>query len=217
MAQIFPPSANAWARASIVGLLGFIASVFALGYAINSGGYVTRQNLIRHQEVPFSHRHHVQSMGIDCRYCHWSAEESNYAGVPPTHTCMTCHSQIWVDSPMLAPVRESYDENKPLVWSKVHDLPDYVYFNHAIHVAKGIGCASCHGPVQQMALVWQDATLHMSWCLECHRNPEEFIRPRSEIYNMTWDPSPARQEELGRHLLEAYNVQSQDHCYTCHR
>jgi hypothetical protein len=217
MAQIFPPSANAWVRASIAGLIGLVASVGILAYWINVGGYVTRQNLIRHQEVPFSHRHHVQSMGIDCRYCHWSAEESNYAGIPPTHTCMTCHSQIWVDSPMLAPVRESYDENTALVWNKVHDLPDYVYFNHSIHVKKGIGCASCHGPVQQMALVWQENTLHMSWCLECHRNPEQFIRPTSEIYNMTWDPSPAQQEELGRHLVESYNVQSQDHCYTCHR
>lgn len=217
MAQIFPRSANALVRASVVGVLGLIAAVITLAYAVNSGGYVTRQNLIRHQEVPFSHRHHVESMGIDCQYCHWMAEESSYAGIPPTHVCMTCHSGIWTESPMLEPVRQSYANDEPLVWNKVHDLPDYVYFNHAIHVSKGMGCASCHGRVDKMALVWQENTLHMSWCLECHRNPEQFIRPRSEITNMEWDPSPAEQAELGPQLVEEYNVQSQDHCYTCHR
>lgn len=217
MAQIFPRSANALVRVSIAVVVLLVASVVALAYAINSSGYITREDLIRHQDVPFSHRHHVQSMGIDCRYCHWMAEEGHYAGIPPTHTCMTCHSQIWPESPMLQPVRDSYAKDEPLVWNKVHDLPDYVYFNHSIHLKKGMGCTSCHGQVQNMALVWQENSLHMSWCLDCHRNPEKFIRPKSEIYNMTWDPSPAEQAELGPKLVEEYDVETQDHCYTCHR
>ena len=217
MAQIFPPSANTLVRSSAVAVVTLIGAAIALAYAINDSGYVTRQDQIRHQEVPFSHRHHVESMGLDCRYCHWQAEEGHFAGIPPTHTCMTCHNQIWNDSPMLAPVRESYETGEPLVWSRVHDLPDFVYFNHSIHVYKGIGCAECHGRIDQMALVWQENSLHMGWCLECHRNPENFIRPRSEIYNMAWDPTPAEQAEIGPQLVEEYNVQTQDHCYTCHR
>lgn len=217
MAQIFPRSANSVVRASIAGLVGLVAAVIALAYGIHGGGYMTRQDLIRHQDVPFSHRHHVQSMGIDCRYCHWLAEESHFAGVPPTHTCMTCHSQIWAESPMLEPVRESYANDEPLVWNRVHDLPDFVYFNHSIHVAKGMGCATCHGRVDQMALVWQESTLHMSWCLDCHRNPEQYVRPKDEIYNMAWNPTSYEQDELGPRLVEEYDIQTQTHCYTCHR
>ncbi|HJL40678.1 MAG TPA: cytochrome c3 family protein [Myxococcales bacterium LLY-WYZ-16_1] len=217
MAQIFPRSANAVFRATVMGVIGLVAATVALAYGIHGGGYFTRQDLIRHQPVPFSHRHHVESMGIDCRYCHWLAEESHFAGIPPTHTCMGCHSQIWAESPMLKPVRDSYESGEPLVWNRVHDLPDFVYFNHSIHVAKGMGCATCHGRVDEMALVWQENTLHMAWCLDCHRNPEKYVRPKDQIYNMAWNPTAREQAELGPKLVEAYDIQTQDHCYTCHR
>ena len=141
------------------------------------------------QPVPFSHKHHVSDDGIDCRYCHTSVEKSSFAGLPPTETCMTCHSQIWTDSPMLAPVRASFATNTPLKWNRVHDLPGYVYFNHSIHVAKGIGCSTCHGRVDQMPLTRKTETLYMKWCLDCHRNPQKYIRPRDKIYDMAWQPA----------------------------
>ena len=218
MAQLFPPSANAWARASLVLILLTLASGVALLYAMGSSPYVTRQQEARHQPISFSHRHHVESMGIECRYCHVHVEESKFAGIPPTHTCMTCHSQIWSDSAYLGLIRESYEKDEPIAWTRVHDLPDFVYFNHAIHVKKGIGCESCHGRIDEMAAVYQENTLTMGWCLDCHRNPERFIRPREEITTMGWKPPKGvSREAYGAELVEAYDAQPQDHCYTCHR
>lgn len=220
MAQLFPPSANAWARASIALVVGTLATIVVLLYAFGSSSYVTRQEEARHQPISFSHRHHVESMGLECRYCHFNVEESKFAGIPPTHTCMTCHSQIWADSPYLEKVRESYATEQPIEWTRVHDLPDFVYFNHSIHVKKGIGCVSCHGRIDQMAAVYQKEPLNMGWCLDCHRNPEAHIRPRSEITNMGWKPDLApgeSRQEYGAKLVEQYGANPQDNCYTCHR
>ena len=217
MAQLFPPSANAWARASIAALVVGVATVAGLAYALSNSPYVTRRWEARPQPIAFLHRHHVESMGIDCRYCHTSVEESRFAGIPPTHTCMTCHSQIWVDSPYLEKVRASYTNEEPIQWTRVHDLADFVYFNHAAHVNKGVGCYSCHGRIDKMAAVYKENTLAMGWCLDCHRNPESHLRPKEEITNMDWRPEGESQAELGARLVGEYNVNPQEHCYTCHR
>jgi hypothetical protein len=169
--------------------------------------------------VQFSHQHHVTALGLDCRYCHTSVESSKFAGIPPTETCMTCHSQIWRDSPMLAPVRESLARNEPIRWNRVHDLPDYAYFNHSVHLAKGVGCASCHGRVDRMPLVWKDQPLTMEWCLSCHREPEKHLRPHEEIFNMAWALGEADQLSMGRSLLRKNHVPVHrlSDCSTCHR
>ncbi len=218
MGQIFHSSANAYAKLGIVfaALLG--GFLFWLTFALNASPYTTRQLVPRAQDVPFSHRHHVSGLGVDCRYCHTSVEESAFAGIPPTETCMTCHSQIWTEAPMLEPVRASYRDETPLEWNRVHDLPDFAYFNHSIHLKKGVGCVTCHGQVDQMPLVHQENTLHMGWCLECHRNPERYVRPREEVFNMNWTPPPGEtQESLGRKLVEEYGIQTLQSCSTCHR
>jgi hypothetical protein len=186
MAQVFDRSSNALARASLV-LTGLI--VIALGVALNSlqrSPWVTRQGQRPDQPVPFSHKHHVEGLGLQCQYCHTSVEKSSYAGIPPTKTCMNCHSQIWTNAQLLEPVRNSWATGESIQWIRVHDLPDYVYFNHEIHVNKGIGCASCHGRVDEMPLMYEENTLQMEWCLNCHRNPAVNLRPTSEIYNMAW-------------------------------
>jgi hypothetical protein len=186
MAQVFDRSSNALARASLV-LTGLI--VIALGLALNSlqrSPWVTRQGQRPDQPVPFSHKHHVTGLGLQCQYCHTSVEKSSYAGIPPTKTCINCHSQIWTNAQLLEPVRQSWATGDSLQWIKVHDLPDYVYFNHEIHVNKGIGCASCHGRVDEMPLMYMQNSLQMEWCLNCHRNPTGNLRPTSEIYNMSW-------------------------------
>jgi hypothetical protein len=186
MAQVFDRSSNALARASLV-LTGLI--VIALGVALNSlqrSPWVTRQGQRPDQPVPFSHKHHVEGLGLQCQYCHTSVEKSSYAGIPPTKTCINCHSQIWTNAQLLEPVRQSWATGESLQWIRVHDLPDYVYFNHEIHVNKGIGCASCHGRVDQMPLMYMENSLQMEWCLNCHRNPTGNLRPTSEIYNMSW-------------------------------
>lgn len=186
MPQIFDRSSNALARMSLV-LTGLI--VIALGVTLNElqrSPWVTRQGQRADQPVPFSHKHHVEGLGLQCQYCHTSVEESSYAGIPPTRTCMNCHAQIWTNADILEPVRHSWATGQSIVWTKVHDLPDFVYFNHEIHVNKGIGCESCHGQVNEMPIMYQQNTLQMEWCLNCHRNPVENLRPTSEIYNMDW-------------------------------
>ena len=215
MSQIFKRSTNTVAKASIYGAVFILAGLVWMFMLLDRSAYNTRQGVTLAQPVPFSHAHHVSGLGIDCRYCHTSVEEAAYAGVPPTATCINCHKLIWNDSPMLEPVRASYARGEPIAWAKVHDLPDYVYFAHSIHVAKGIGCDSCHGRIDQMKLVYQANSLQMEWCLECHRQPEKFIRPRAEIYNPEWQAED--QEELGRRLVEEYGVQSKIYCSTCHR
>ncbi len=186
MAQIFDRSSNALARMSLV-LSGLI--VIALGVTLNSlqrSPWVTRQGQRAQQPIPFSHKHHVEGLGLQCQYCHTSVEKSSYAGIPPTKTCMNCHAQVWTNATLLEPVRHSWATGESIQWIKVHDLPDYVYFNHEIHVNKGIGCASCHGRVDQMPLMYMENSLQMEWCLNCHRNPAANLRPTSEIYNMAW-------------------------------
>jgi hypothetical protein len=190
MPQIFDRSSNALARMSLV-LTGLI--VIALGVTLDQlqrSPWVTRQGQRPDQPVPFSHKHHVQGLGLQCQYCHTTVEKSSYAGIPPTKTCINCHAQIWTNAQLLEPVRNSWATGESIPWIKVHDLPDYVYFNHSIHVNKGIGCASCHGRVDQMPLMYEQNTLQMEWCLDCHRNPAKNLRPTSEIYNMAWE-SPA--------------------------
>ncbi len=218
MPQIFRPSTNTFSRLSIFGSL-FILAALAWGVAlINRSSYVTREGVAREQPVPFSHRHHAGELGIDCRYCHTSVERAAIAGIPPTKTCMNCHSQIWIDSPMLEPVRASFRTDKSIEWIKVHDLPDFVYFNHSIHVRKGIGCVSCHGRVDRMNLMWQESSLQMEWCLNCHRHPEQYVRPRGQVFNMEWQP-PSDQLAQGRQLVKEYNIQVQQltNCSICHR
>jgi hypothetical protein len=187
MAQIFDRSSNALARASLV-LTGLI--VIALGVTLDQlqrSPWVTRQGQRAEQPVPFSHRHHVEGLGLQCQYCHTTVEKSSYAGIPPTRTCMNCHAQIWTNAQLLEPVRESWATGQSIPWIKIHDLPDFVYFSHEIHVNKGIGCASCHGRVDEMPLMYAQNTLQMEWCLDCHRNPAKNLRPTGEIYNMAWE------------------------------
>jgi hypothetical protein len=187
MAQIFGRGSNALARMGLV-LTGL--AIIALGVTLDGlqrSPWVTRQGVRPDQPVPFSHKHHVQGLGVQCQYCHVTVEKSSYAGIPPTKTCVNCHAQLWTNAELLEPVRASWNTGKPLVWTKVHDLPDYVYFSHEIHVNKGLGCATCHGRVDKMPLMYAQNTLQMEWCLDCHRNPAKNLRPASEIYNMAWE------------------------------
>ncbi len=216
MAQIFHRSTNTLARVSIFGAVFVLGALVWVSATVYRSSYFTDVGEAITQPVPFSHKHHVNGLGIDCRYCHTSVEVSSFAGIPPTETCMTCHSQIWIDSPMLEPVRESYRTGESLQWVRVHDLPDFVYFNHSVHVAKGMGCTTCHGQVDQMPLVWKVNTLYMEWCLNCHRNPELYVRPREEVFNVKWSP-PEDQLEQGRRLVKEYKIQSLTNCSTCHR
>ena len=219
MPQIFHPSTNTVARVTILGALVLLAGAGWAITAISRSGYVTGAKVARRQPVPFSHKHHAGQLGIDCRYCHSAVERVATAGIPPTKTCINCHSQIWVDSPTLEPVRSSFKTDRSIEWIKVHDLPDFVYFNHSIHVNKGVGCATCHGRVDQMNLVWQEASLQMEWCLNCHRNPEQYVRPRDQVFNMEYEP-PADQVALGQRLVHEYRIADKGQlsdCYTCHR
>ena len=219
MSQIFNRHANIYSRLSILAAVGFVAVLGGAVGLLNLSGYNTNQDVFVEQPIQFSHAHHVGGEGFDCRYCHTSVEESAFANIPPTKICMNCHSQIWSNAPILEPVRASFRDNKPLHWTRVHDLPDFVYFNHSIHVRKGVGCATCHGRVDQMPLVYQKATLQMSWCLDCHRNPDKYVRPRDQVYNMAWE-RPSGDPDLGKRLVEEYKIGSVEQltsCSTCHR
>jgi hypothetical protein len=219
MAQIFPRNANLLARLSIFALvLLVVEGILILGVYFRSN-YFRQVNVAIEQPVAFSHQLHVNVVGTDCRYCHTSVDQSYFANIPATETCMTCHSQIKTYSPLLEKVRESYATGKPIEWVKVYDLPNFVYFNHSIHVNKGIGCSTCHGQVNNMPVVWQQQALYMGWCLNCHRNPELYVRPREEVYNMDYVP-PANQLEIGRQLVEEYGIMPPEqltNCYVCHR
>jgi hypothetical protein len=215
MAQVFKPSSNTYARLSLV-VVAVLANAVGFGlYRFNESFVVTRNFEARAQPVQFSHKHHNAELGIDCRYCHLSVEETSFAGIPPTQVCMNCHSQIWKDAPILEPVRASYRTGEPLEWVRVHDLADFAYFNHAAHLAKGVGCASCHGDMSQMNLTWSVAPLSMGWCLDCHRNPEKFVRPKDKIFDVAWVAED--QEALGARLVDEYHVQPRTDCSTCHR
>src|SRR5690348_168391 len=195
MSQIFHHSTNTLSRLSIFGGIFIVAFLVWAWAELNASTYATRAKVPIQQPVPFSHEHHVGGLGIDCRYCHASVENSSFAGIPPTKTCMSCHSQIWADSPALAPVRNSFRDDQSIQWTRVHNLPGFVYFDHSVHVHKGIGCSTCHGRVDMMPLTWRENTLYMDWCLECHREPERFVRPREYVFNMDYSP-PADQIAL---------------------
>ncbi|MEZ5319207.1 MAG: cytochrome c3 family protein [Vicinamibacterales bacterium] len=219
MSQIFPRSANALARMSLAGVLFLVVLLGWIVFMLMRAPWLTKQHEFVDQPVQFSHAHHVGGEGIDCRYCHTSVENSAFAGIPPTKTCMNCHSQLWTNAAILEPVRASFRDNVNLKWNRVHDLPDFVYFNHQIHVRQGVGCATCHGRVDQMPLMYQQNTLLMEWCLDCHRAPEKYLRPREEVFNMAYQ-APENQLELGRRLKQEYNVADVRHmtsCSVCHR
>ena len=215
MAQIFHRSTNTLTRVTIFGALFFVVALGAGFAIIDRSPYHTREGVVRLQPVPFSHAHHVSGLGIDCRYCHTTVEKAAFAGIPPAATCMNCHKQIWSDSEMLEPVRESFATGEPIRWTRIHDLPDYVYFDHSIHIAKGVGCVSCHGRVDQMPLMSQGSSLQMIWCLECHREPERHLRPVDQVFSMTWQAED--QIALGTELAAAHDVQSRISCSSCHR
>lgn len=233
MPQIFHPSANAIAKASVFGCLAGALIFAGVATALDFSSYGTDQGTVRDQPVPFSHEHHVHDLGIDCRYCHTSVTDSTFAGLPATKTCMTCHSRIWTDAALLEPVRKSWSDEIPIKWTRVHNLPDFVYFPHDIHVNKGIGCVTCHGQVDQMPLMFQNASLQMRWCLDCHRSPQEFLRPRDQVFNMDFQIDEHVKEEfsdaqhkvtdqdsLGRALIDLYHIPTDGritNCYTCHR
>ena len=196
-----------------------LGSTLAVAYIMDRGPWTTSVRIAPEQPIPFSHKHHVKDDGIDCRYCHTSVENSGFAGLPPTETCMSCHSQIWNNASVTQPIRDSWASGKSIEWTRVHDLPDFVYFNHSVHVAKGMGCATCHGEVDTMPLMYEHEPLTMEWCIDCHRNPAKNVRPRSEIYNLHWQPpaDPQRAAALRAELAREYKLQSLTSCSTCHR
>jgi hypothetical protein len=218
MAQIFHPSSRVIARVSVAALVLIAGGGALFATWFFESPYVTHVNVAREQPVPFSHQHHVSGLGINCVYCHTSVEESAFAGIPPTQTCMTCHSQIWTNSPLLTPVRSSYQTNRPIQWQRVNKVGDFVYFNHSIHIAKGVGCQTCHGQVDRMPLTWRAQTLYMGWCLDCHRNPEKYVRPRTEVLNMNYTPVED-QSVLGPKLVKEYHINTKQltDCSICHR
>lgn len=219
MGQIFHPSSNTIAKVSILGgilILGIV--VWSLA-KFNRSPYITQVGVAREQPVPFSHKHHVQGLGIDCRYCHTSVEESSFAGIPPVSTCMNCHSVVWKDAEILEPIRESFRTGEPVEWVRVHDLPDFVYFDHSIHVNKGVSCTTCHGNVDEMPLMWRENTLHMEWCLSCHREPEKFIGPQEAVFDPAWKmPKTATEEKHGFMMKDGeFNTSQMTNCTVCHR
>ncbi len=219
MSQVFPKSANQWSRASLLGLIFVLLSLGWVVLVLQRSDFVTTANTFKEQPVQFSHQHHVGGIGIDCRYCHSSVEVSASAGIPPTKTCINCHSQIWSTSAYLEPVRASFREDRPLQWIRVHDLPDFVYFNHSIHVKKGMGCETCHGRVDRMPLMLQQSSLQMEWCIDCHRDPAKYVRPRDQVFSMGYQPAVS-QAEIGPALVREYNIAGPAHltsCSVCHR
>ena len=219
MSQVFPKKANAWSKASVLTIVFVLLSLGWVVLTIQRSDFVTSANEFVEQPVQFSHQHHAGAIGIDCRYCHTSVEVSPSAGIPPTKTCINCHSQIWATSPYLEPVRASFRDDKPLTWIRVHDMPDFVYFNHSIHVTKGVGCETCHGRVDKMPLMMQKTSLQMEWCLNCHRDPSPFVRPLEEITTMGYVPAES-QSVLGPKLVEKYKIAGAKHltsCSVCHR
>lgn len=216
MSQLFRPGANTFAKASVIAGLGVALGLGGILNNIERTSYVTDVNVPKDQPVMFTHKHHVNGVGMDCRYCHSSVEVSSSAGIPSTEVCMGCHSQIWSEAPILEPVRESWRSGRSIQWTRVHDLPGYVYFNHSIHVTKGMGCQTCHGQVDQMPMVWKQNTLLMEWCLDCHRAPEQYIRPKDQVFNMQYQPA-GNQAELGAKLVAEYKVRKLTDCSICHR
>ncbi len=239
MASLFPRWTNSVSKVMAAGTL--LVPALAIGgiwYTARTPA-VTNQNVDADQPIQFDHRHHNWEQGIDCRYCHTSVETSASAGIPSTQICIGCHGQVWNKSPRLEKVRQAFFEEKPIQWTKVHDLPDFVYFNHSIHVTKGVGCTTCHGRVDQMANMRQAKPLTMQWCLDCHRNPQSELRPVDEVTNMLWNPDEyarerlhqsgksheemtfsaiaAEREKVAEELTAKLNVHPRAACDTCHR
>ena len=215
MPNIFPKWANHVPLKAAVAM-GLMTASAVAGVTYYFTQEYTRAGYMPIQPAPFSHKLHVGDLGMDCRYCHNAVEVSAHSNIPTTESCMACHTQIRPDSPKLAPVRESWQSGLPIEWVRIHKAPDYVYFNHAVHVARGVSCVSCHGPVDLMEEVWQDKSQSMSWCLDCHRAPESALRPLQEVYQMDWTAG-AGQQELGKKLKEAWEVQPSTNCGACHR
>lgn len=218
MAQVFPRQANTVVTLSFAGL------ALALVLAFGAWWWFTRSDYVRWvgeeitQPVPFQHALHVGGLKMQCQYCHNGVGESAYANVPATETCMSCHSQVRTDSAKLAPIRNSWTENTSMQWEKVHKFPEYVYFNHSVHVSKGVGCSSCHGNIGAMNVVYKAEPMYMQWCLNCHRNPEQFVRPKDQIYNTAYE-YPENQAELGARLVQEYGIKKDNltNCSICHR
>jgi len=241
LAQLFSRNSNIFSRLSIV--LAVLAVFGSLGLlsVFYQSSYMNRVGVPPEQPVPFSHKHHVQQLGIDCRYCHTSVETSGFAGIPPAKTCMTCHSQVWTNAKVLEPVREAYRTGQPIQWAKVHRLPQFSYFNHSAHVAKGVACVTCHGPVDHMEMVSKHAPLTMQWCLECHRNPEKFVGAKEAVFKSDWvdlnhrdfdkyidlakkelpaDSTATTPEEIRKALVKQRGIpgaMKMTECYVCHR
>ncbi|OHV81031.1 cytochrome c3 family protein [Ensifer sp. LCM 4579] len=222
MSQIFTASADTRLRTVLLAIFfALIAGgLFAGGYMDSS--YATLVGWVQNQPVPFSHEHHVGGLGIDCRYCHTTVETSKHAGLPATHICMTCHSQLWTGAPMLAPVRESLASGKPIAWQRVARLPDYVYFDHAIHIARGVPCVSCHGRVDKMPLMARAVALQMQFCLGCHRNPAAALHPPDQVTRMDWsdwNKHPETHKLYGQLMVKTYGIEPAklDDCNICHR
>jgi menaquinone reductase, multiheme cytochrome c subunit len=213
----FPRWANKAALAVLLGVLVVPVYVGALlVYGANPSTLAVGYQPV--QPVPYSHALHAGKLGIDCRYCHNTVENGAMAALPPTEVCMNCHTTIFANSPKLAEIRRSYREGTPVRWVKVHDLPDYVYFNHSAHVASGVGCVECHGPINQMEVVRQVQPLNMAWCVECHRNPQPYLRPKDQVTNLDWTPPVAAERvKLGRELKAKYHANPSTDCVTCHR
>lgn len=220
MPQVFPRSANTLARLLIVGGVLFVGTFAVAAFAFYRSPYVTQVRVAKEQPVPFSHARHVAGNGLDCRYCHTSVETGPFAGIPPTETCMTCHSQVLGDQSMFDPLYKSWDTGEPVEWLRIHDVPDFVYFNHSIHIAKGVGCETCHGRVDKMPLTWKVNTLHMKWCLECHRAPEKFIRDPAKVFTMGYELGPETDQLTeGTKLVEKLGIKKDQltNCSVCHR
>lgn len=218
MSQIFHPSMNLMVKVLLLAVILVVAGLAWLGYYVVRSPFMTEVGVAKAQAVPYSHEQHVGGLGLDCRYCHTSVETSNTANIPPTETCIGCHAQVETDSPNLALVRESAETGEPLEWIRVHDLADFVYFNHAIHVQQGVGCETCHGRVDQMPVVEKVESLQMDWCLDCHRAPEKYVRPREAVFTMGYVP-PSNQETVGPQLVAEYGIHTNQltDCSVCHR
>jgi len=209
---------NLVVRVAIPVLILLLVGLGGLGYYTAISPYFTEVGIAKAQPVPFSHKQHVGGLGLDCRYCHTFVEIANTASIPPTTTCMGCHAEVASAAPSLDLVRQSAETETPLAWVRVHNLADYVYFNHAIHIKQGVGCETCHGRIDQMPVVMKTETLQMSWCLDCHRNPENYLRPRDAVFTMGWEP-PIAQATLGQELVVEHNINIDQltDCSVCHR
>lgn len=217
MAQVFRPSSVLFLKVATLAFTA-IVTVSILAWRTVTQPAAALEAPVQ-QPIPFSHKHHVRDDGLDCRFCHSTVETSASAGLPTTEVCLTCHTQLFRNAPVLQPLHVSARDTTPIAWKRVHDLPDFVYFDHSIHVAKGVGCSSCHGRVDQMPLTRRVASLEMQWCLDCHRAPEKQLRPQEHIFDMDWQPSGQEQLAIGRRLVLKNHIQLAHitQCSTCHR